>query len=580
MALSNYPKFQAFNPSTGGFLSGGLLYTYEAGTATEPKTTYQDKDYLVPNTNPIVLDANGEATIYTSGSYKLVLKTSAGVTLWTLDNYLAANGLIGDLVPEADKFPYFPTTLTAALTAITALGRSLLARASAQLMRNDLDAPSRALSEITATASGTDTYTANLDPAITAYTSGAYYFITFTNANTAVAPTLNLNSLGAKTIKLEGGGALVAGNIIAGHHAILKYDGTDMLLLNHWLVPDNSTLERSTGSIRIKDLGVVEAKIDALAVTEGKIGALAVTSGKIGSGAVTQGKLATSTGSVSTTSMGGVNLTLPGGEYGFYPQIKASTEESQIIARIADVLTPETTYYTNIFLANPTGHTSYAQQRYITSSGEIFWLFILRDKLTGDILSMWQAPDHPCFGNGGKPNLIQHPFADVRENRWLGNEEVEIIIVNPAHDLVQEAMFRRIAIEGGYPDKNLYQNYMSKAKKKSGIWLGALRTWEARDIILADSDEEAMEFLMDYQGFIIDENRPNRDLLAVFQDEYELDKQTPWEEKVCTVALPDEDLHGSPVVDWRMTPAGTPIDPIKTQILQPQDSKLFTLKEK
>jgi hypothetical protein len=193
VALTNYPKFKAFD-SQGNLLSGGLLYTYDAGTST-PKAAYTDKDYLTPHSNPIVLDSNGEAVIYTNGSYKLVLKTSAGVTLWTMDNYLAANGLIGDLTPEANKFPYFPTGLTAALTAITALGRSLLARATAQLMRNDLDAPSRALSEISATAAGTDTYTANLDPAITAYTSGAYYFIKFTNANTAAAPTINLNSL-------------------------------------------------------------------------------------------------------------------------------------------------------------------------------------------------------------------------------------------------------------------------------------------------------------------------------------------------------------------------------------------------
>jgi microcystin-dependent protein len=234
MALSNYPKFKAW-ATDGTFLVGGLLYTYDAGTST-PKATYQDKAKTVPHANPIVLDANGEALIYTTGSYKFILKTSAGVTLWTLDNYLAANELIEDLTPEADKFPYYTSGTAAALTAITALARTFLARATAQLMRNDLDVPNRSLTEITGTAAGTNTYTLNLDPAITSYTSGAYYFITFTNANTGAA-TINMNSLGAKSIKTQGGAALTAGSLRAGFKAILKYDGTDMILMNESIPP-------------------------------------------------------------------------------------------------------------------------------------------------------------------------------------------------------------------------------------------------------------------------------------------------------------------------------------------------------
>jgi microcystin-dependent protein len=229
MAIINYPIFKAFD-SSGNLLSGGLLYTYEAGSST-PKTIYSDYAMTVPHANPIVLDSNGEAEIYGTGGYKFVLKTAAGVTIWTLDNYYPAGGLIGALSPEADKFPYFTSSVAAALTAITALGRSLVARATAQLMRNDLDAPSRALSEISATVAGTDTYTANLDPAITAYTTGAYYFITFTNANTGAA-TLNLNGLGVKAIITQDGAALTAQKIRAGMHGILKYDGTSMVLLN------------------------------------------------------------------------------------------------------------------------------------------------------------------------------------------------------------------------------------------------------------------------------------------------------------------------------------------------------------
>lgn len=82
------------------------------------------------------------------------------------------------------------------------------------------------------TASGTDTYTGTLDPVPNGLNTDQIYLVEFPNANTAVAPTLNLNSYGAKTIKLPGGAELVPGNIKAGHVGILQYDGTDFILLN------------------------------------------------------------------------------------------------------------------------------------------------------------------------------------------------------------------------------------------------------------------------------------------------------------------------------------------------------------
>ena len=83
-----------------------------------------------------------------------------------------------------------------------------------------------------AAAAGTDTYTATLSPVPAAYVTGAEYHITFTNANTSTTPTLNINSLGAKTIKKEGSAALVVGDIPAGHAGILRYNGTDLILVN------------------------------------------------------------------------------------------------------------------------------------------------------------------------------------------------------------------------------------------------------------------------------------------------------------------------------------------------------------
>ena len=87
MSTIIYPRFKAFS-TTGLPLNSGYLYTLAPGTSwpAGAKYTYTDKALTVHAQNPINLDANGEAAIYGSGQYKLILKTHAGVTLWTLDN--------------------------------------------------------------------------------------------------------------------------------------------------------------------------------------------------------------------------------------------------------------------------------------------------------------------------------------------------------------------------------------------------------------------------------------------------------------------------------------------------------------
>jgi hypothetical protein len=56
-------------------------------------------------------------------------------------------------------------------------------------------------------------------------------------ANTLTAPTLNVNSTGAKTITKCGTTALVAGDILASTIAYLEYDGTEYQLLNPQATP-------------------------------------------------------------------------------------------------------------------------------------------------------------------------------------------------------------------------------------------------------------------------------------------------------------------------------------------------------
>lgn len=84
--LAPEPKAQ-FLDANGAPLAGGKVYTYAAGTTT-PLATYTNAGGLVPNTNPVILDARGEADLwYASGtSYKVVLKDANDATIWTVDN--------------------------------------------------------------------------------------------------------------------------------------------------------------------------------------------------------------------------------------------------------------------------------------------------------------------------------------------------------------------------------------------------------------------------------------------------------------------------------------------------------------
>jgi len=84
-ALPN-AKVQFFD-SAGKPVAYGRLYTYEAGTSM-PQPTHTDSTRTTPNANPVILDSAGQADVWLSltSPYRLVLKTSEEVTVWTIDS--------------------------------------------------------------------------------------------------------------------------------------------------------------------------------------------------------------------------------------------------------------------------------------------------------------------------------------------------------------------------------------------------------------------------------------------------------------------------------------------------------------
>lgn len=96
--------------------------------------------------------------------------------------------------------------------------------------------------------SGVDTITASLTPSIAAYTTGQFVVFTPAGTNLTTTSTLNINGVGAKTIKKGNAIALDAGDLIAAVQAICIYDGTNFVLQNPQIAPGMTQNDQTAGN--------------------------------------------------------------------------------------------------------------------------------------------------------------------------------------------------------------------------------------------------------------------------------------------------------------------------------------------
>ena len=105
---------QSFYDSNGLPLSGGLLYSYVAGTST-PLATYTDETGLTPNTNPVVLNAAGRAPVWMGdNSYKFTLTDSIGNLQFTVDNVQSIASQIAAITSDFESVSISYTQLQTA----------------------------------------------------------------------------------------------------------------------------------------------------------------------------------------------------------------------------------------------------------------------------------------------------------------------------------------------------------------------------------------------------------------------------------------------------------------------------------
>jgi len=85
---------QQFITSNGTPLAGGKVYYYIPSTTTF-KNTYQDAAGINLNTNPVVLDANGQCIVYGQGSYRQQVFDVNNNLIW--DQQVDSPGLFGSV---------------------------------------------------------------------------------------------------------------------------------------------------------------------------------------------------------------------------------------------------------------------------------------------------------------------------------------------------------------------------------------------------------------------------------------------------------------------------------------------------
>ncbi len=74
---------------------GYKLHTYADGTTTN-KATWSDAAQTAVNTNPIILDARGECSVFWDGTYSVELRSPSNVLIWRVDGYKGGSSGGGD----------------------------------------------------------------------------------------------------------------------------------------------------------------------------------------------------------------------------------------------------------------------------------------------------------------------------------------------------------------------------------------------------------------------------------------------------------------------------------------------------
>lgn len=235
-------------------------------------------------------NGSGTFNINTAGQ-PVVTGTTITSTAFNLLTTDLATGLTTALTKDGQTTP--TANIPMGTFKITGLGAGSAATDAAQYGQLQANATT------IATVSGTDTLTGSLTPALAAYATGNLFSFVAVATNTG-ATTINLNSLGAKSITKSGTTALAAGDLVSGQVYLIEYDGTRFQLINPSSVSGVS-------SISFGSTGLTPSTTTSGAVTVA--GTLAIANGGTGTTSTTFANLTTNVTGTLPIANGGTNST-------------------------------------------------------------------------------------------------------------------------------------------------------------------------------------------------------------------------------------------------------------------------------
>lgn len=230
---------QHFTDNNGNPLSGGLLFTYAAGTMTK-LATYTDATGATPNTNPIILNSRGEAGVWLQQGtpYKFIL-SPAGDTdppsnpIWTVDSILTSPGQL------------------AASTSVTVPGQGTLALTAAQLNYSLIKLQGTLTGALTVTipsgTSGEWTFFNQTSGgfAITVQTTAAAVSGTSSGGN--IASTLNDTTKSWTTNQFSSGSVTITAGTGNGQTRAVLTNSATQLVVQPWSTTPDATSAYTVG---------------------------------------------------------------------------------------------------------------------------------------------------------------------------------------------------------------------------------------------------------------------------------------------------------------------------------------------
>ena len=408
-----------------------------------PEPIFSDPELTVPIANPQLLNSRGQTVnkIFVAAQYSFKLENSLGTQI------------------EQD------------------LERGTAAGAEGPLLLDNV--------------AGINAITATADPTIVNYVDKQQYSLTLANTNTGSPVTLKID--GAPVIDVKDKGVdIQTGQFLANRIIIVSFNsigpsfdlvsgvtlsspspigdvipntigGTDITASGEFdgalgttnAKPAKVTTIEATTSIKVGsgatltqfDNGSITTNSPTRGVTQQSVvnfapqkGVNGIVQGDIANGAVGQGELITSTGDVST-SVGSTLLTGPGGEYGFYPTLRASVNPGFHMAAFVSPI-PATTPVGNILTTLGTSFLQRfhlgiqgtgaitARSRFVQASppydigdGDVHSFIFAIVGSNGKVESMYHAPDPPWANNG--PTCIKPEY--FRGEKYTVEERVKYI---------------------------------------------------------------------------------------------------------------------------------------------------------